>query len=143
MERQTAQRLRPSDDVVRVARALGYALETGEPAEWQTAVDAMRASLSPLQVAMLAGCAARCLSPESAAAVCAGAMEDAPRAGLPIVSWPERLREDARFWASLASRDELRAYASAILREMTDADRAAVARAASTPRPHTKERPHA
>lgn len=111
----------------RVAHSVSRALTLGTNIEtWLGVALIFRARLTPQERAALAVSALRSLEPSDAAQVFEFAC---PSAGYP--STLDNLMRDARWWASFATEDELKAYSVAIHESMTPDDQANFLRWAS------------
>lgn len=111
--------------------ALGAALALGQDADaWAAVVAIWRHRLTDAERAAVAWAALRSLPPETRAAIL-GAVD--PEAGPPL---PPLLApmQAARWWATIASRAELRAYAAAAFQALPASDRGRFLAWASTPR---------
>ncbi|WP_371061292.1 hypothetical protein [Rhodosalinus sp. 5P4] len=105
--------------------AIGEALRAHPcPDSWAELGAALTSRLEPDEHAALAWAALRSLPEDVAVSVVGIAL---PAAGPPLPPWSDP-REDADFWARLASRDERRAYATAAFRTLEPGDRRAFAK---------------
>lgn len=105
----------------RMSRVLGYCLTLGTPEAWVGFREIANARLDRRELGMLAYSALNTLDTElaiSTARAVLGAREGPSPAFLGGM-------DDARFWASLASRHELKAYALACFEAMAPRDQAA------------------
>lgn len=105
----------------RMSRMLGYTLTMGEPEAWGGFSTVCRARLTVCERAGMAVAALRSLPDDYAldtAAAAIGSMGD------PLPPFLGGM-DDARWWASYATRQELKAYALACFEAMTSQDQAA------------------
>lgn len=103
----------------RVARMVGFALTCGTRETWADAGAVWGARLSEQERVLMAWSLLRTLPPE----IAAGTMEAAhPKAGYPQPSL-DNVADSARWWASLASRDEKLAWAMASFQALPQGDR--------------------
>lgn len=104
-----------------MSRVLGYCLMLGSPEAWVSFRMVASARLNEGERAMLAYSALNTLNAEMATTV--------SRAVLGATDGPSPAflggMDDARFWASVASRSELKAYALACFEAMAPKDQAA------------------
>lgn len=109
----------------RASRMLGYALTLNDAKAWEGASFVFAVRLHQGELSGLAFAALRALEPEPRQAVFDlahwGYTEGA---GPPLPPW-FNVMDDAHWWASYASRHELKAYALASFEAMTPRDRAA------------------
>ncbi|MDK3019633.1 hypothetical protein [Pseudodonghicola flavimaris] len=105
----------------RMSRVLGYSLTLGDAEGWAVFSKVAALRLSDEERAALAYAVLNSLSPEQAALVAAASMR---RASVPLPAFLGGM-EDARYWAALASRCELKAYALAAYDAMSAKDQAA------------------
>ena len=108
----------------RMSRMLGYTLMIGEPEAWGGFSVVCRARLTVCERAGLAVAALRSLPDDCAldtAATAIGSMGD------PLPPFLGGM-EDARWWASYSTRQELKAYALACFEAMAPQDQAAFVR---------------
>ena len=105
----------------RMSRTLGYCLTLGSFDAWSkfTTVAALR--LTDTERAALAYAALKSLSPDHAELTAATVLESE---GMPLPAFLGGM-DEARSWATCASRNELKAYALAAFEEMTSSDQAA------------------
>lgn len=105
-----------------MSRMLGYTLTLGEPEAWGGFSVVARARLTVNERAALAVAALLSL-PDTHVADTAATVLGA--AGDPLPAFLGGM-DDARFWASIASENELKAYALACFEAMTRKDQAAL-----------------
>ncbi|WBU53511.1 hypothetical protein [Paracoccus sp. SCSIO 75233] len=105
-----------------VVRAMGCVLTLATPDAWQRLVPILSASLTEDERALMALAALKSLPDETVAAV-VDAMQEQP-AGQPIPPLMGYM-DEASFWADLACREELKAYALACYTRLTPADQRA------------------
>jgi predicted outer membrane lipoprotein len=103
------------------SKMLGYCLASGRPATWTLFTKFAALALTDEERAALAFAALNSLSLEHAEMASAASLR---AAGAPLPPFLGGM-DDARFWASCASRSELKAYAAAAYEAMTPADQAA------------------
>ncbi|MGC9370310.1 MAG: hypothetical protein ACP5DX_12285 [Paracoccaceae bacterium] len=113
------QRIRP--EYKSMSRMLGYCLTLGTADAWSGFTFVAAARLSEAKRAALAFASLNSLEPEHAEMTAAASIG---LAGAPLPSFLGGM-EDARLWASHASRSELKAYALAAYEAMSAADQAA------------------
>jgi hypothetical protein len=107
-----------------LSRSLGYCLTLGTADAWSSFATIAAMRLSPFERGAIAAAALKSMPidlAEMAAAAVIGA------AGNPLPAFLGGM-DDARFWASMASRSERKAYALASFEAMTAKDRAAFTR---------------
>ncbi|GGL80322.1 hypothetical protein [Wenxinia marina] len=104
---------------VRASRMLGFALTTHDFDGWDAFALVCAARLTASERAAMAWASLRSLDPDDAMAVVMTAL---PAAGAPMPPWTDPL-EDAEWWTSRASPDELRAYLAAIFNALPRMDR--------------------
>jgi hypothetical protein len=104
----------------RMAHALALTLNLGEPDDWARFGLAVRVHLTIFERAALAVAALRSLPDDCALDTAAAALG---AVGAPLPSFLGRM-DEARHWANLASRGELKAYALASFEAMAPKDRA-------------------
>lgn len=102
-----------------LSRTLGYCLTLGTADAWSSFATIAASRLSPLERGAIAAAALRSM-PVDLAEMAASAIIGA--AGDPLPAFLGGM-EDARHWASLASRSERKAYALAAYEAMTVKDR--------------------
>lgn len=104
-----------------VATSIGYALTLEHPDAWQGLPVILRARLDERERGMMAYTSLRAMDADNAESVVRAAMggADGP---LPTFLAP---MDDARFWASMANRLELKAYVLAAFEAMAQTDQAA------------------
>jgi hypothetical protein len=105
----------------RMARMLGYSLTLGTADAWAAFIFVASARLSMAERGALAFCALNSLDPDDAELTAAAAIGEA---GAPLPTFLGGM-EEARFWASCASRSERKAYALACFEAMSATDQAA------------------
>lgn len=105
----------------RMSRMLGFALAESSPHGWRSFADVAAARLSLEERGSLAFAALHSMSSTSAEMTAAAALT---AAGAPLPAFLGDMT-DARDWASLATRDELRAYCLAAFEAMDAQDQAA------------------
>lgn len=105
----------------RLSRMLGYSLTLATPDAWSGFAVVAAAGLSAAERMALAFSALRSLDPEHAKAAAAVAIGTASAPLPPFLGG----MDEARFWASCASRSERKAYALAAFEAMGTADQAA------------------
>ncbi len=103
----------------KAAKLLGYALVLGTYEAWETASAIWQARLTETERAALAWAALRSLDHDDAVTVAETALGRAGAPDAPLFSEMDQ----AAFWAERAAPDELAAYAVAIFRAMSRADR--------------------
>ena len=109
-------------NINRVARSVGRALRLGTGREhWKRVALIFRARLTPQECAALLYASARSLEPGDAAQVFDFAC---PSAGYPPPTL-DNIMHDARWWASFATEDELKAYSVAVYDAMSPEGQAA------------------
>ncbi|MBT9385636.1 hypothetical protein KM176_17325 [Pseudooceanicola sp. CBS1P-1] len=108
----------------RATRMLGYALTLGSPDAWQGVITVWAARLDFTELAGVAFAALRALPSDTREAAARAALFDHEEAGMPL-SPLGAIMGDARWWASIAARPELKAYALAAFEAMSPQDRAA------------------
>ena len=114
-----------ADRQKRASRMLGYALVLNDANAWQGASVVFAARLEQGELIGLAFAALRALEPEPREAVFDLAhWGETEGAGPPLPPFAG-VMDDARWWASFASRRELKAYALASFEAMSPRDRAA------------------
>lgn len=117
---------RPSPEVVAACRAIGRACRTAAPEDWRRAHHAL-CVLGGYERAMVASVALMSLEPEDRERVAMDALARVSQ-GSPVPRlMPETIEADAAGWASAATTAERRSYVKAILAEMSQRDRRAVA----------------
>ena len=104
-----------------MSRILGYCLTIHAADTWADFTIAARCCLTVSERAALAFAALSALDHDSAVSTAAAACG---ASGAPLPAFLRRM-DDARDWASLASRNELKAYAAAAFDAMSRADQAA------------------
>jgi hypothetical protein len=109
------------DNIKRVSRAVGFAAWLNDGESWLSLPTILQARLAPEQRAGLAYAALRSLSAEQAEQTAAVALRAADAV---IPPWCGGM-QDARLWASLASRSERKAVALACFEAMSGPDQAA------------------
>ena len=112
----------------RMSRMLGYCLMADAPSTWAAFSVVAAARLSASERAILAFSALRSLQPAHAETAAAAALR---AGGAPLPAFLGGL-SDARFWASYATPQELRAYALAAYEAMGAKDQAAFFKHIST-----------
>ena len=112
----------------RASRMMGYTLTLGDPGDWGRFSTFARARLTVTELAGLAAAALGAL-PEGRAFQVAASILGA--SGDPLPPFLGGM-DDARFWASLATQQELKAYALAAYEAMGARDQAAFFRHIST-----------
>ncbi len=129
--RETVNRKRPANfsDFAKpehksLSRTLGYSLTLGTVEAWSTFAFVASARLSPMERGSIAAAALKSM-PLDLATMAAAAVIGA--AGDPLPAFLGGM-DDARHWASMASRSERKAYALAAYEAMTAKDRAAFSR---------------
>ena len=108
----------------RASRILGYALTLEDTDAWQGVKTVWAARLDLTELAGIAFAALRALPPDTREATARAALFDHDEAGMPLPPFG-LVMEDARWWASIAARRELKAYALATFEAMSPQDRAA------------------
>ncbi|MFC3060375.1 hypothetical protein [Paenirhodobacter populi] len=104
-----------------MSRMLGYTLTLGTPDAWSDFRFVAVARMTKAERAMLACSALTSLDADTAAMTAAAAIG---ATGSPLPAFLGGM-DDARSWASWASRNELKAYALAAFEAMTPKDQAA------------------
>lgn len=98
------------------------------PAVWHDCAVVLRARLTPVEIGSIAFAALRALDPEPRQQVFEAAhWGEVTGAGAPMPPWLN-IMDDARWWASLASRRERKAYCLAAFDAMPPADQSAFLR---------------
>jgi hypothetical protein len=105
----------------RMSRMLGYCLTLGTADAWSDFSQVVAARLLEIECASLVFAALQALKPSSAELTAAAAIG---AAGAPLPSFLGGM-DEARFWASYATRAERKAIALAAFEAMTSADQAA------------------
>ena len=105
----------------RLSKVLGYALTLGPGTGWQAFSAIAAAYLSDQEKVSLAFAALSALDPDLAEQTAAAALN---AAGAPLPPFLGGM-DDARYWASIASRSELKAYALAAHDALSPRDQAA------------------
>lgn len=105
----------------RMARAIGFCLTLGNFDAWAKFSHLAALHMADEERAALAWAALRSLSPDQARATAAAALRPS---GDPLPAFLGGMH-DARFWASIASRAELKAYAVAAHDAMSTRDQVA------------------
>ncbi len=119
----TLEAAKPRHRAVAAALAAVLSLDEGEVAAWADLAVILRARLTERERALIANAFLRSLDPEIREGVASIALRgDRPDIGDPLPSFGNVL-EDARFWASKASRRELKAYALAAFEALPQRDR--------------------
>jgi hypothetical protein len=104
-----------------MSRMLGFCLMLDTPEAWAGFSFVAAVRLTPAERAQLASAVLAALRPDLAEEVASASLG---AAGRPLPSFLGGM-EDARFWASMASRRELKAYALAAFGAMGPKDQAA------------------
>lgn len=105
----------------RMSRMLGYCLTLGEPRAWHGFSTVAYVRLTPAERACLSFASLQSLPEDQAIETAAAVFEGA---GYPLRPFLGGM-EDARWWASLASVNELKAYALAAFEALPPKERAA------------------
>ncbi len=107
----------------RVARMVGYALTADDPGIWNDTAFVLSRRLTQLELASMAYAALSALDPDARLPVfkSAGGELTTHSPVPPLLG----LMDEASFWADLASRNELKAYALACYKRMPPKDQAA------------------
>ena len=111
-----------------VGRSITYALCWDEPEAWYGLAKIFVARLNPLERANLAYASLRGLSKEDRMIVYKSVENLKEIQGAPIAPWTEEIIEDADYWSRSASQEELRAYFTAIINQMSPDDKKIAAR---------------